>query len=511
MVTALAWMPLTDGDIWWHLSIAREQWNLLCQHGLHWLHHDPLTFTAGQQEWINIHWLYQLILLGIHQGLGLWGLIAFHALCWGGSVILALATIKPSRHLFMTISILLTAWLLRFLFLARPLALTMFLLMLQRYCWRRCSGSLRVLGIVCIQIFLTNIQGLFWLGPMLLSLEMIQQGWREKKWNRSSLFLIGLTVMVCFISPWGWKGWIYPLGLFMRLLPGQVFATAVAENLSPLRVLAGQWSWSYPAELQQAWAFLLIAGLWIAALIKRPLRLQALILVPWLFLAMLALRNLPILWIMALPLLSRLAFTQKHPAPINQMTWHLGAIVVIISQLLWWQIFPGPISPFRFPQQLVEYGKQHWSWIQHPDPTPLRLFAPDRYGGFLSWQWGHAIQTYWDGRFIMRSAHFMDTVNLKNYQPEVFLKHLERSGVQGIILPVAYGSDYRKFIQTLLSSKRWTLVHYSSSAAMWLPHHEDSDPFSQTVWSEIPVVWHPSLQQEARQWQTKFNQLRNKK
>ena len=52
------YFPITNTDIWWHLTTARE---MLTQKSI--LYFDPFSYTLNNPEWINLHWIFQLIAL----------------------------------------------------------------------------------------------------------------------------------------------------------------------------------------------------------------------------------------------------------------------------------------------------------------------------------------------------------------------------------------------------------------------------------------------------------------
>jgi hypothetical protein len=62
--------PAADGDVWWHLAAGRE---MLARGG--WLFTDPFSSGAAGRPWIDVHWLFQLVVYAIHAALGLAGLV----------------------------------------------------------------------------------------------------------------------------------------------------------------------------------------------------------------------------------------------------------------------------------------------------------------------------------------------------------------------------------------------------------------------------------------------------
>ena len=72
-VAVLAWtvcFPLTNTDIWWHLSAGR--W-ILEQGRIPRV--DPFAAGTAGTPWIDLHWLFQVAALGVHRLGGVAGLV----------------------------------------------------------------------------------------------------------------------------------------------------------------------------------------------------------------------------------------------------------------------------------------------------------------------------------------------------------------------------------------------------------------------------------------------------
>jgi hypothetical protein len=67
--------PIADGDIFWHLAAGREM-----VHRRAWLRTDPFTLSAHGRPWVDVHWLFQLLVYGIHASRGLAGVVIAKAL-----------------------------------------------------------------------------------------------------------------------------------------------------------------------------------------------------------------------------------------------------------------------------------------------------------------------------------------------------------------------------------------------------------------------------------------------
>lgn len=443
-----ALMPLTDSDIWWQLACGRA----MVEQGVFY-REDPLTFTTIGQAWINVHWAYQWILYQIHQWNpenGTWFMVLFHAFLWGFGAWLW-AGKKQTAWLLLLLPLV---FLDRYLFLARPLALTLVLLGMQ---WRLYSSELPVWGrwllILMLQVFLANIQGLFMLGPIL----WIFHSYLTRSTLRESLLgVIGL-VAASAIHPWGPQVLLYPFALLGRIMPGNLFAERISENISPLRAV-------FSLDMVQWWQLgsclvLILLGLWLWKRGQLPMR-QAVICIPWFILAMLAERNIPIFLMLVLPVLAVSMDSSLNWKP----GWKHGAwilIVLCILQASWWKVYPGPVSPFRFPEGAAEWLRQQGK------PGEFRIFNDVRHGGYLSWSLGAKARTFVDGRLILRDSTFYASYLSLEQNPEAFHDLQQKHHFDYVLLPVGYPAMFQNLARQLLQDSAWRIVHLDGTSVLF--------------------------------------------
>jgi hypothetical protein len=78
-------------DIGFHLSAAR--WMI---ENASFIYTDPLTYTAAGHEYIDLNWLYQLLVYGVYSAAGSTGLILFNSALIAGTVFLLLKRAENS-------------------------------------------------------------------------------------------------------------------------------------------------------------------------------------------------------------------------------------------------------------------------------------------------------------------------------------------------------------------------------------------------------------------------------
>ena len=70
----LVMRPIIDPDIWWHLR--EGQW-IVSHHAVPTT--DPFSTYGVGRRWIAYSWLFEVLVYGLFQGFGLWGIVAYVA------------------------------------------------------------------------------------------------------------------------------------------------------------------------------------------------------------------------------------------------------------------------------------------------------------------------------------------------------------------------------------------------------------------------------------------------
>ncbi|WP_422930310.1 tetratricopeptide repeat protein [Singulisphaera sp. PoT] len=248
--------PLKDTDFWWHLrtgDLIRSTGSVPT--------HDLYTFTVPDHPWIDLHWIFQvLISWGYEHG----GVIALNiAKCIITCASLLFLIICKRRE--WPVWCMLLAWLPALLVLSgrmyiRPETLTLFYLAAFLgilTAWDRIPWLAFLLPVV--QLAWVNTQGLFVLGPILLGFALVDAVFRRqafaesrKRWWKIVGVSTVLTGLVCFINPYGIRGALYPLEL-AGTMGNPIFSETIAE-LTPIPVFIrrnGGWS-NLPLQIHVA-------------------------------------------------------------------------------------------------------------------------------------------------------------------------------------------------------------------------------------------------------------------
>ena len=209
--------PLKDTDFWWHLKAGE----MIRQTG--WVPQvDTLTFGALGHQWVDLHWIFQVLISWGFETVGVTGLNIAKCLV----TCLAVGLLVTSGRRGWPVWVTLCAWVPAVLVLGgrmylRPETLTLLYLALDvailarwdRYPWL-------AWGLPVVQLGWVNTQGLFVFGPFLVGVALADAVLRRgafdltrRHWWRTTLLAGLATLLACLFNPYGLRGAIYPFEL----------------------------------------------------------------------------------------------------------------------------------------------------------------------------------------------------------------------------------------------------------------------------------------------------------
>lgn len=224
--------PLKDTDFYWHLRTG----DLIRKFG-EVPRVDFYTFTRAGAPWIDLHWVFQVTISWIYERGGVPALTLAKCLATCASLLLLITARRRSWPVWMMI----LAWLPALLVLSgrmyvRPETMSLFYLSIHLavICrWDRWPALAWLLPFA--QLAWVNSQGLFVLGPIVLSFGLIDaalrsgnfEGDRRRWWTivMSASLAVGLA---CLLNPYGIRGALYPLEL-AGTMGSPVFSQSIAE------------------------------------------------------------------------------------------------------------------------------------------------------------------------------------------------------------------------------------------------------------------------------------------
>jgi hypothetical protein len=490
--------PSADGDVFWHLAAGRE---MVATGSV--LHADPFSVSAAGRPWVDVHWLFEVLVHAVHSWAGLFGLVLAKCALTAGSALLLFEVVRRragSRALLpFAVTFLAALFAARHLLLLRPVIATLALLAVfvaVLELSRRSRSERWLLLLPLLQIVWSNLQGLSALGPAVIV--CYATGSALAAWGRSRAglrfrleaesvrgesrraLLLGAATVGCvvasFVTPYGLAAVELPFRLLARLSPEaqNVFSANVVENAPPL-ALDG-------AASGEFWHLRLFLAFALVAFVTRPRRLllsHCLLVIAFGALALIASRNVLLLYWVAtpfvvenlMPKLRRLLVALPGRGAVLARS---AGVVVLVGLLgLVGTAFAREPSlaaptPFRVPARSAEL------LARTTDDAPV--FAADHYGGYLIWKLHPRHRPYIDTRLILRTAEEFSEFLAVVDHPERFDAFEKRHGFGYVVLPTAYPDRYLDLIAHLYASDRWRLVDTDGSEVLFARRFSNSEP-----------------------------------
>jgi tetratricopeptide (TPR) repeat protein len=214
-----------DMDIWWHLRAGRE---ILATKSVP--RYDTYTFAAEGQDWIDLHWLFQILVATLYGAGGSEALTLASATVATLTVLLLISSQRVLGRWGLTLLLWSPAVLLMSgRFYPRPEILTLCFLATYLALVPRLKRAPRLIWVFLpLQVLWTNTQGLFVLGLIVLGVHLTEMVGRWLVWRSPALdrlFWAGVLAWIAtpLINPYGWKGAVFPVVLFQRLGPEHDF------------------------------------------------------------------------------------------------------------------------------------------------------------------------------------------------------------------------------------------------------------------------------------------------
>jgi Tfp pilus assembly protein PilF len=237
---------IIDTDIWWHLRTGSQ---IVATHGIPGF--DSYSYIAGGNRWIDLHWLFQVILHGVHGAAGAYGVSFLFISLFSLTFVILWRTSAKEKYFPTTVFLFWSALMAcSTRFLARPEAFTFLMIaiyisVLSRY--ERGGARWPLYLLIPLQVIWTNLQGLFIIGPFLifayaagLAADPLIPRRKERVTGedapnmRPLLLVLAGSLLACLVNPYGIEGALFPFTLFTRVGGVQnIFARSIAEFQPP--------------------------------------------------------------------------------------------------------------------------------------------------------------------------------------------------------------------------------------------------------------------------------------
>lgn len=250
MQTYVANIEIKDLDLWLHIGMGRH----IVQSGFVVPSVDMLSCTIPGNLWVNHEWLFQVIVYWIHQVGGPDGLIFMQVILTSiTALILFILGYNREKQFLCLLSFLFVALIYQMRFTIRPDLFSLFffvsyVLVLAFFLEKKWSSGV----LFGVQVLWSNMHGFFFFGPLFVFIALLGE-WLKRharlpwEWNnigrltneeyRRLKWLLGFTVLACFINPLTFKGAWYPIGVLFQLSgDSAIFFDHIMELKRPIEM-----------------------------------------------------------------------------------------------------------------------------------------------------------------------------------------------------------------------------------------------------------------------------------
>lgn len=471
-IILLSTRQLSDPDLGFHLKYGRYiVENTTFPSG------DLSTYTVTGQKYTDLHWLFQVLIFSVYSFTGYHGLSVLLTLC---SVLILLASYFRLKSNPVSFTVILFLLLVFFLIIEvriilRPeifsfLFLSIILLILEKY--DRTKNSKLLYFLPPLMIVWTQMHALFMLGLISMFIFWVSQWWREKQPDLKLLTWIVLATIVCLCNPYFLEGVLFPFRLLSRFSSGNIFHQHIAEFKSFFAI-------DQHTGFEYVFIFSLILNfiLYLLTFRKRSLH-EILLLLFSTYLALIAVRNIPLFAVMNLSGVMRSlsdikvmikrspnkflikTVEYRHRALITCIVLILIAgtgILRVLNGSLYASDrtnnkFGTGLNPFQIPEKAADFLLRN-----HLEGKIMNSLGT---GGWLSWRIPQPV--FIDGRLeVMNEALYLELMESWNGSLSCLLeKYKPRLLVYNYL-------KYYPWTHQLYQNPGWRLIYLDGLFAIW--------------------------------------------
>ena len=493
---AMAPRLLGDASIGWHIRNGQQ---MLLTHSI--TRTDSFSVTKSGQAWYAWEWLYDLTIVGIHDRLGLNGVVFFTALVIAATFALTLR-LALSRGAGLPVAIvflILSVGASTIHFLARPHVLSWLLTVIwfqildnaENHYFEKDhiekTASSRLFWLPILTLLWVNVHGGFLLGFALLALYLVsalvsyfRSSGRERhrigNWLKKLSTVSGFSLLASFANPYGYKLHVH----IYQYLSDRWLMSHIDEFQSP----------NFHGVAQECFAALLVVTIVALASARKKLALSHFFVIIFVtYSGLYASRNLPVssilLTLIVAPVLSQSAadastnlqlparvraffarcesFASRMGLAEQQFRSHLWpAAAIIVGLWVCWQhgtlgsstLMNAHFDDRHFPVQAAELIAERE--IHEP------IFSPDTWGGYLVYRLYPQTKVFVDDRHDFYGAEFF-----KQYLKAIRVTPdwdglLNQRRVNWVLVP-----SESSLANMLKVTGRWTVVHEDETAVLF--------------------------------------------
>ncbi len=434
---------------------------------------DIFTYTVSQNEYIDIQWLYQVLIYAFYSFFNYTGLTIFNTLVIGCVFYLLLKKMNLyGVPVFMSLILLfVTVISIQLRFGYRPeivtwLFMLCILLILERYYY---FNKAKLFLLPLIMIIWVNMHGLFILGIIIIAVYLVSFYLHKKTIDKNLLKWFLISIAAVFINPYFTDGAMFPFYLFTRLQKGNIFQQNITELQSPWGMSGDLGFELYLYFMISILSFILI----IITFRKRALH-QFLLLAAFFYISYSSFRNIPIfiiyaVYIIAICLTDVLNY-ESVKGGIDKMSRYEKSCKIIFSVTLiliciriitdayYWKYnseikFGSGIDETILPEQTADFINSN--------SLNGKIINSLELGGWLDWKTG--LPVFIDGRLEVIKEDFY----------KEYLTSFSKNGISN--LTAKYNADliindisnFNWTSQINELKKDWRLIHWDQTASVY--------------------------------------------
>ena len=395
---------INNADIGFHLKGG--QWIL---ENFKFPGNDVFTYTVNTHEYIDMQWLYQVLIFSVQSIFGYAGLTILNVLFILTTFYLLYRVMQfrevPLPLIIITLFTILLVVQIRFSY--RPeliswigIMLTLFIMEVYYFTKKKNLYLLPIITLVWV-----NMHGLFMIGLFMMACYILSIWIKDKKLDLYLLKWFGIAILATLVNPYFIKGATYPFYLLTRLDESNIFAQTIFELRSPIGV--GFSNLLFELRIYY-WTAALSLAFFLLTYRKRKIH-EFIILVAFFYTSYAAVRNVPIFmfyagFILSLCLKDIFAtefakkITSKLEVINDALAYSLAiAFILVSARVVTGNYYLGYGSGANFGIGLNEKSFPVGA-LEHLKKNNLngRILNDIGYGGWLEWQYPN--QVFIDGR-----------------------------------------------------------------------------------------------------------------
>ncbi len=465
---------LSEVDLHWHLLAGRT---ILEDRQVPRV--DDFSYTSAGRPWIDLQWLFQLLVALTYRWAGWLGLDRLKLLLVGGGFCLAaLAALRRASPASVAALSLVAILASQERFTLRPEAASFFLLGLLLLCLQEGDGPRwRLLLVPPLMMIWANVHALFAIGIavvlIVLAGDFINRGKDPGRAGAAAdhrawpVAVAAASVLATLLTPYGLNGWALPWRLLTeRIATRNLYGRSIAEFQAPL----GGFGWTASVT-----AFAILAAVVLAATVlhgRRSRVSDVLLLATFLGLALLARRNIPLFALVALP-----SAAPAVDGALRRMRMGARAVTALVSVAaicllggVWSNAFfahDGTQRYFGRGEAPGFYPDGAAGFVSR-ETIEGEVLQDMTMGGYLAWRWYPSRRVFIDGRLEVHEASLYAAYLRLQQDPALFEEVARRYGVKAVLWSHRESVGAAPLLRYLAGGHGWRPVFADLAATVFV-------------------------------------------